>query len=307
MSVSTSPRGYSMRRGTIRLACVLALLSLGMWAAADVRRGGDSTDAEKFNLMITDNDSGQRGEAIVELHAHVKKIRLDGVRELETDPHPAIAMYAAWEEAISDLDDKPARLATQLDLRLERFLGFVEGRLSVNAPEWWKESLLSIKGRRRTLLAPLKSDFDAVAAEHMKDFRQEKRDGDVVVVTRGMETVPIPLDLMKFAKEMRVGVMPTVAGGNWYFTSTWSLPFSSYLYKVNPVNGKVIWETVVWGQLWRPIGLTGGGYRHYHAVHVSQGRVIVFGAGNYAVYVEGFDERTGKCLFRFSTYRYFEM
>jgi hypothetical protein len=61
------------------------------------------------------------------------------------------------------------------------------------------------------------------------------------------------------------------------------------------------WSTSVWAGIARILGRTGAGYWHHIEIIEAAGRVYVFGATNFVIYIEAFDKSDGTNLFRFSS------
>src|SRR5262245_7802375 len=73
------------------------------------------------------------------------------VAELKTHAHLGIALAAAWEVVRRTLSEEKqqAKLLKPDAQALHRFLGFVEGRLSIELPHWWESMILGAEAYDR--------------------------------------------------------------------------------------------------------------------------------------------------------------
>src|SRR5439155_9296246 len=84
-----------------------------------------------------------------------KKVGPDGIRRLQAHPGDGIAIQAAWEEVTLTVPEKePAQVVRPNRHKLDWFLGFLEGRARVKAPQWWSEMLLDSRANRRDNIYP---------------------------------------------------------------------------------------------------------------------------------------------------------
>jgi hypothetical protein len=75
----------------------------------------------------------------------------DFVRKCLADSDDTLSCRAAWQAVKDSVPAKkpsrPADLRAPNALAIERFLGFVDGRLRVQMPSWWEDSLRSARLR----------------------------------------------------------------------------------------------------------------------------------------------------------------
>src|SRR5262249_50953281 len=73
-----------------------------------------------------------------------------GTRALRAHESDEIALRAAWEEILLRIPETTRLNAVRPDQRLlQRFVGFVEGRLRANVPKWWEDTLLDAQAYSR--------------------------------------------------------------------------------------------------------------------------------------------------------------
>jgi hypothetical protein len=111
-------------------------------------------------------------------------------------------------------------------------------------------------------------------------------------------------------------LMPTIDKGAFNINCTSSLKpdksfiafhielgYSYPLYCIDSSTGDVIWKTIVWANspAFRSVGLSGPPRHHDIYFSITDKYVVVFGAG-VPLYVEAFDIKNGKNIFRFSIY-----
>ena len=235
------------------------------------------------------------------------KAGASGIRQLQNHQNDGIALQAAWQEVALTLPEKEPESTTRPDgHRLAWFIGFVEGRLRTPMPAWWKEAVLDSRALSRDNIYPghpnedpyHRSGLDGVYCPQDTILRKK---GGKLTLQVGKDSVAIPQELLEHGKIPEENVSAR-------FTSTRCCVtiHSDYggflgLTCIDRATDKVLWKSNVWGPR------IGGGFTGYSEAWVSvteqDGRVIVFGAGDMGLHVEGFRADDGKPLFRFSSYR----
>jgi hypothetical protein len=239
-----------------------------------------------------------------------KELGQEGVRRLKAHPHDGVALRAAWEE-VSESVQASSRGRDLDGPKLQRFLGFLEGRLHINAPSWWEKYFLSAQAYHRENIffsipdqAFPYSRFQAVGVgtglSAPKGASLVKgADGLIYKSEQGSLVVPAEaLDLEKVR-----GPIDSLSAGadtkRWYLAVHGTRGHGYPLLGVDRETGKVIWRADVWAT---PLSAMYTGYGYHFVTVVPHGdRVIVFGMANDVAYVEGFRAGTGECLFRTGT------
>jgi hypothetical protein len=235
-----------------------------------------------------------------------KKIGPEGVRRLQTHAHDGVAIQAAWAEVALTVPEKEPDRAVRPDRhKLDWFLGFLEGRGRLKAPQWWAEMLLDSRANRRDNIYPGDPKKMLYHRAGLDDAQAPvdttlTRAGDKVTLKVGKESVVIPESLLRKSDSGRVysGVSALVMPGRCYMAEhdNWGHPYQ--LACIDRSTGKVAWRNEVWGIWWG----AGAGVSHMSVAVTEQGdRIIVFGAGSLGIHVEAFRKDDGTNLFRFSS------
>jgi len=294
-------------------------------------RAGD-VDADAIARIA---DASGPSELVRARKALVDRATPHQLQELKTDRHDAVALYAAWKDMVSR--SKSATKEGRLEkVAVERFLGFVEGRLTVGVPKWWQDTLQSSlkvsDSVPRRFEAPEWSttyrpagiklqhgDTDGwkLVDNKWKKVPSQKKelraptyaklslDQETLVIAVDGRSVMVPAALLEDESFDQLDVL--LDGQRCYLAlqQDWGVEFPLICY--DEMQG-VLWKTKVWsadaGAC--PIGLKGMFYQRVTLTDV-KGRIIVWGAEPNAVFVEAFDKKTGRALFRFSTWYYDEM
>jgi hypothetical protein len=262
--------------------------------------------AAKMSADIQRVLTAESGQAAREAYkALFRQVTPEEIRRLKVDEHDSIALRAAWEEVRLTLPQYEQSALIHPDRRiLQSFLGFLQGRLRLCPPKWWEELLLDCRAYDRSSISFsfFKPELTQVPSP---DLVIPIKGPDVSQVAEALgitERVPRPFpgsmqDLRQGPRlsqsECRVHDKRYVADQD----SSFCTPYS--LYCVQSKTGKAIWEASVWAAN-RDMFYAGRAF-HWVEVVADEDRVVVFGAGFDAVYVESFNAKTGANLFRFST------
>jgi hypothetical protein len=255
-------------------------------------------------------ESKDSREAYANYQAVLKLIGPQAVRSLRSDRHDGIALHGAWEDVHLIL---PARRQQEAvhprGALLNRFLGFVEGRMQCPTPSWWEETVLQMRAYdRNTLLFPEKSiklvkmsgtDFFGTRDMSLTTEKQTatlKVGRDIVKISssafRRMTQVARTVGSQIMSARMNPEKCLVAIHGD----QCW--PYS--LYCIDRKDGTVLWTNNVWAG---GDNTNYGGPAGWHRISIcwGMGRIIVFGAGDDVAYVEVFEAGDGKNLSRFST------
>src|SRR5262249_19794154 len=101
----------------------------------------DASGNELAITQVLERDS-QR-PALQEYRKLFNRFGKEGVRLLKHNAHAGVALQAAWEDVRTAPLSRQFRSVTPDPKRLTWFLGFVEGRLALDVPVWWKTTLLN--------------------------------------------------------------------------------------------------------------------------------------------------------------------
>lgn len=286
-------------------------------------------DSNHSSTPVTGGSSGNRIQEVarkaevgsqlwVEFHRLFAQTDNDALSAMTTDQNDTLAVQAAWEQVKRTFRPKPAKVdgivttreAIKVDSdRLNWFLGFLQGRLRVVCPEWWKRELLrlSYASQRGVIVKGLwdmAHDLNEVfnnteAAVLPIGTSMSIRDGAIEIAI-GPESMKLPNELVR---QLDGGpdciTSLAVAMTEQYCFVAFPEVDKYHLWCVNRNGGKVAWSaTVLCGK--QPINQQGP--LSFRAVlSISGDRVIVYGADRYLMYAEGFAIEDGAVRFRFST------
>jgi hypothetical protein len=239
------------------------------------------------------------------------KADLAQIKRLQLDDNTSLSLRAAWEQVRRTIKvEKGKRQVRPNPVTLNWFLGFLEGRLRTGVPDWWRETLLDARAERPgsvffelpSKLRYHKTAFDLYAPG---DTFLEELNADLVL-RAGSETCKIPESLLvKLRANGGAHYIATAfSSGVCYFTLHSYLLSPYSLVCLDRASGRSFWTTEVWATgRSRYTGLSAdlASALHWVSIYCQERRVIVFGGGGHGVYVEGFDNKDGKVLFRFST------
>jgi hypothetical protein len=233
-------------------------------------------------------------------------LRVKPQRLLKGHSELSIALRAAWEAVRRTISEEKQPIAVKPDAdALHRFVGFLEGRLNVPLPNWWEQKLLNAHAyEREHTYFPLlderpyhRTESGLSALSHIKIAKIDKD----LVASEGNRSFRIPSLLVETSQRKgpvdAVGVLIDEERCYVALHSARCSPF-----KVSSVDRSV--DRVVWSvEVWAAGGLIdyAGRGHHWITLDVRDGTLFVFGAGDDAVYVEGFSLNDGSNRFRFST------
>lgn len=190
----------------------------------------------------------------------------------------------------------------------QRFFGFLEGRTGLTIPDWWQgdgdfpgnaESITEEEIEPMEPLPAGKWQFKLCDGESAETVAGGVRFAD------GEHSAVVKEDILESLRKGYDLDNCKVSSGHEkisiYFYDELGSPGPLLL--VDATTGKLEWQTEVWG-LGTYIGGTSGAWPVRVDLDNSDskaGRVVVWGKANFGAYLEAFDFKTGKSLFRFST------
>jgi hypothetical protein len=269
--------------------------------------GDEGTEADKgTRLVVRAIDLWHHDEAITKLF---KILSTDQIRDLKEHEHDTIAIAAAWHEvretfAETTKPDTLPQCGAKIDqAALERFLGFVEGRLRIRLPKVWQEScrhprVYSPRSIRiQTFKYWPRHSTDAGFSAPLS-VQATKEDGRVTVNTDVGEC-QLPKSVLS-KKDLLAGSLAAAIDTEYCVCAFYNE--IGYGYKLHCVNLKK--ESVVWT---KPVfagfygGVSGTGYQSRVSIHLKAGHAFVFGTCLMGSYVEVFSLKTGQPTCRFTS------
>jgi hypothetical protein len=240
------------------------------------------------------------------------------LRELKKEANNGLAISAAWREAFLDA---ASTNHSWLKLRFPaftRFVGFVDGRLPVDLPEWWKLNIVAAKPSPAADVVfvpdehfpPSESKGDwgylqGVSATYANDGTALEKYNIELRSETGRYVLPVTLN-ERHRIPIASPLISTVLDPDSFFvvsgTKTRAEP--AILIRFDQKSAKVLWEQELW--IGRDLaGLSvADDVTRAHIVEPKVGRdgnVYVFGTFGSGAYIEAFSRADGAPLFRFST------
>jgi hypothetical protein len=274
-----------------------AQLHLPKWAT------NEAASNEKLLRGISDADDP--GTVQAAYRTLFKKLGPDGVHELLTHRNDSIALRAAWEEVNLTLPVKePGEVLVVDRHKLDWFVGYLEGRVRVRAPEWWKEAMLGSKANRRDNVYP---------AIHERPFYHDTAvdfakapSGTTLVRTDGKLNLRIGTDAAVLPDEilrkddagkLSDNITALFTPSRCYVALHDDVGYPYQLVCIDRSSGHLKWKADAWGSY---IGGASGPFSSRVAILEQDERVFVFGVATTGFHVEGFRSKDGSNLFRVS-------
>jgi hypothetical protein len=264
-------------------------------------RAGDAME-ERVQRIVRAQTAYEAGKGYEEL------FRLGGphaLRVLKASPHRGIALRAAWEEIRTRIPRDKDAVALRIDsARMQRFLGFVEGRLALPIPGWWEDTLLEARAYGpsniffppREIIVYQKTDIDLLSAPGTS---VRKKNGEVLL-SNGKQAVTIQASVLHEDRGRTARYLTPLIDKECCYLAIHADRASPYsLLCVGRKKGNIRWSSDVWaaGGL---VHYIGQGY-HRVTLLLDGDALMVWGVGDDSAYIEGFKTEDGTSLFRFST------
>lgn len=227
-----------------------------------------------------------------------------GLPGLKLHRNDSIAIQAAWQEvALTVPEEEPKQVVRPHRRKLDRFLGFLEGRARVHAPDWWAEMLLDCRANRRDNIYSGNSDKHPYEWTEFGRFRvprgtkMTKQNGKLLLRI-GEKSVTVSEDLFARAPP-DYSISALNAGSRWYVALHGGEGYSFPLICIDGASAEVLWKTKVWS-IWYG-GTSGPAGNSWVSIIEKDNRVVLFGATGLGLNVEAFRADNGENLFRFCT------
>lgn len=234
--------------------------------------------------------------------------------ELANSEHPGIALQAAWRMHVRELPEKSAHFGiTPVDHYLpdvQRFVGFVEGRLKAQVPYWWEDMLESTDKHH-----PLRTQGRTNRWDTIPDFDPAS---DSITIEAGSNNIVLPTETVRWLTEENHSNQLTTAVNSGYIIVV-SRPTDAGFPRIACIEittGTESWRNQMWGNAVQHVFSSGPPVTRTDVVSVvlSKDKITVFGAYsdelqhlrahtfiNSAFYVEQFSIVGGNCTVRFAT------
>jgi hypothetical protein len=286
----------------------------------------DDPEAKRLIDAVLSAQYGPKAqEAYMDLFEHVGS---QGLRLLTVNDNAQIAVRASWQQVVLTIpEDESQRQSMPMPPEerkrrqfpeakaVERFLGFLEGRLHIVLPLWWEQTFRTIKVCGTD--GKVGPDFryfafqepDLAVYSPAPDFSWvtsnctiSKSKGQIVFFIDG-QPVSMPRAIRAEALKSGERWLSAAADDSRYYLIFHQgiSPGPCRLHCLERTSGKLLWEAPVWagGGGWGGGGGSGGW--HFITITPKEDRLLVFGAGIECIYLEEFRCRDGRNVFRFST------
>jgi hypothetical protein len=226
--------------------------------------------------------------------------------DMQVAPQDSIAIQAAWQVVNLTVPVQPYEGGLEKAYRpdrdkLNRFIGFLEGRTHARIPKWWADSLLDARANKRGNIY-----FPSVGGDPPKEPMPAgvtKRNNEFVLAVGG-DSIVVPAKLITHLLEHKF--IPQFERMSGVFTpkSCYVAIYddAGYPYTVACIDRtavRVVWKSEGWGSWWGAV--QGGVAKSRVSVELQGDRVLVFGvSGIDLIHAEAFRADNGENLWRFS-------
>ncbi|MCH7603617.1 MAG: hypothetical protein IIB54_12705 [Planctomycetes bacterium] len=229
---------------------------------------------------------------------------IEQLKEFESQSDYHLAIPAGWELLRRTLPKKRRDDIIYHDEKaLSKFLDSVEDHIKVDVPSAWRKAVLSAQLPGRSDIWYVMPQFLKIPHAFIED-EQGSRPATLRSADEGFEFVTEDeIEIWKVPLLERP--MPPhpcarleVTKESLFFARYPFVPIPFDLQAMDRKSGKVVWST----QVWAAGDFTGYRGPHWHYVDfvVKDEMLIVFGLSVGSMYIEKFDVKTGKNLFRFN-------
>lgn len=227
------------------------------------------------------------------------------LRALRVGGNDTLAVRAAWERIRAGLPSEDLEDACKIkEAALQRFIGFVEGRVGITVPDWWEKAMMNARAYSRSNVF-----FEKPTLEKYKKtsggFRAPKPiqvigDDGSFTITDGVSLAILGKALCEYSEKHLNGEIDAMFSDARCYIVVHANRCSPYrLFCTENKSGRIVFEKSVWASA--QSGHYSGVGWHWVDILVVKGRVWVFGVGDDGAYLESFDTRSGVSTFRFGT------
>ena len=223
------------------------------------------------------------------------------VAALKQHKNKAVALRAAWEQQRRLL--RRASQGTREEpssWRVNRFLGFLEGRLRVTIPTTWEKRLAKVHLRSDGTVTfpasaqPALSEGLNTATVSLSEFNG-KPGPELVIDGRSFA---LPSQIAEKLKEAGAEHVTILLQEGMCLALAYSDAAPIRLIRYDIKAREIVWESSIWGI---GQGLFGGISQHSATIACGAENVLVFGVTGLGAYVECFALADGAALVRFAT------
>lgn len=218
----------------------------------------------------------------------------------------AAALRAAWVEAVRETTKAPeGDKASVLHSRMQRFLGFVEGRLQVAIPQVWEESVANASqsegGWFYFPIVKTKIYARTSAGFRIHGAKNAEKEGDRLIVSWEGESVSLPFKLIENEDTGGYDVISCALSSDKAFIAfhrDWPGPMRVIC--VDRKTSGVAWSAEI--DVDDGFRFRSGRGHHYVMIVPEAERILVFGAAGRVIHVESLQPKDGIVAWQFSSH-----
>lgn len=289
----------------LRIVQVLgfAILSSFLPQSAYPARGGESHAPMRraAELVKAVQEEAAPSWEVAELGRAFDDLSETEVAALKQYENKAVALRAAWEQQRRLLSSaSPLAKEEPSSLRVDRFLGFLEGRLRVAIPPTWEKMFAKghLRSNRRVTF-PATEELGRSHGESTTTVSLARINGtperEFVIDGR---TFALPTATVQKLRESGAENLTILLREDVCLALAHSDAGALRLIRYDLEAHEIVWESRIWGI---GPGLFGGISEHRAAIACGAGNVSVFGITGLGAYVECFALADGAALLRFAT------
>lgn len=249
-------------------------------------------------------------QAAKEYQRLIKTLNDRQLGDLVFDANTGIAIQMAWEKSRGTFSLPPSELESAPSASVQRFAGFLEGRLQTPLPASWKRILVNRVQRKSAGIAfPSVGGPDVIPPSalspewnlHIPNGLSLSTVNNQVVLKSNGTSVNIPTDVIQRMRKGEQNYLSVHIGDARTLIAFFD--YAGFGFDLNCIennSGRVAWRSPVWA-LGRVVATGPSSQVHTVSLVQTASVAIVFGAEIHGLYIEGFDIETGTPSFRFCT------
>jgi len=266
-----------------------------MYCCASVACGDEHAQKALIEAYRTAESAHQAESLSIKLF---QKATTAELLSMQTHENSGIALKAAWTLAHREIVKRNA--TRDDDWQMQRFLGFLEGRLRVEIPKFLQTAKVYQHSESRTWFLYPGSEPGTLPMRPQPDWPEltHSKDGSIWTLVDGKDRIEV--DVPKNRKyHLRNLALIGVSEKRIFLGLPLNVGSPFGIRCFNRKKGNLEWIAGVWadGGFVRHMGL--GMHRFDLIEH--DGEVLVLGVCDLALYIASYDAETGEARFRFST------
>ena len=246
---------------------------------------------------------------------------LESLGEISRGANDHRAVMAQWELAVQSKNSAVINPVNPFKFpreNIQRFIGFVEGRLNIDLPVWWEETACTARSFGPKFMLDMEVQKSSKWRDSKESFfwlhenvKSAYATGSELEAVLKNESDPVTLDFSKeiptkFYLDNPSTCINISQPDALYVTIHTSVGRMYKISKFNPGRKEAVWSRSVWTMPNPPTGSSGIPRQgHYSEMIFTDETVYVVGAtpggGPGVIYLEGFSRTSGNPTIRFSS------